>query len=361
MEVEGGVGIGPKGEPLLWLAPLRLRRARCTRLRCRAAQGCRRIPSCGARCRRQGQRRAGPAPALPRKLLRRVRDRSRRPQRRARVPQARALSRSARHDAEETGTSRCGSVPPRIPLGRAIVAPSCARHRARDRPRAEEFISYGMPAYRQYGMLAYFAAFKQHIGFYPPSPAMPGSCAKQRPTRVRRATFAFLRAADSARAHRPHRAASPRCESRQGEEVPRHEMLRGRGPSPSRARPARNLTHAPTGTISAATSDCSSTSSRPPRRTSPRVIAAIRAQSERLCQAVQGQRRGLCARGGRGGRRHRASARRARNECRAAHARGGSGQGQGALRVATRAKPRVASHSCSGSRRRRRPAASGSR
>lgn len=35
-------------------------------------------------------------------------------------------------------------------------------------PDAEEIISYGMPAYRQHGILAYFAAFKQHIGFYPP-------------------------------------------------------------------------------------------------------------------------------------------------------------------------------------------------
>ena len=35
-------------------------------------------------------------------------------------------------------------------------------------PDAEEFISYGMPAYRQHGIVAYFAAFKQHIGFYPP-------------------------------------------------------------------------------------------------------------------------------------------------------------------------------------------------
>jgi uncharacterized protein YdhG (YjbR/CyaY superfamily) len=35
-------------------------------------------------------------------------------------------------------------------------------------PDAEEFISYGMPAYRQGGVLVYFAAFKQHIGVYPP-------------------------------------------------------------------------------------------------------------------------------------------------------------------------------------------------
>lgn len=34
-------------------------------------------------------------------------------------------------------------------------------------PAAEETISYGMPAYRLKGNLVYFAAFKQHIGFYP--------------------------------------------------------------------------------------------------------------------------------------------------------------------------------------------------
>jgi uncharacterized protein YdhG (YjbR/CyaY superfamily) len=33
-------------------------------------------------------------------------------------------------------------------------------------PKAEEMISYGMPAFKYYGMLVYFAAFKNHIGFY---------------------------------------------------------------------------------------------------------------------------------------------------------------------------------------------------
>ena len=33
-------------------------------------------------------------------------------------------------------------------------------------PRAEEVISYAMPAYRYHGMLVFFAAFKSHIGFY---------------------------------------------------------------------------------------------------------------------------------------------------------------------------------------------------
>ena len=35
-------------------------------------------------------------------------------------------------------------------------------------PDAEEVISYRMPALRQNGILVYFAAFKQHIGLYPP-------------------------------------------------------------------------------------------------------------------------------------------------------------------------------------------------
>jgi uncharacterized protein YdhG (YjbR/CyaY superfamily) len=34
-------------------------------------------------------------------------------------------------------------------------------------PEAEEIISYNMPAFRYYGMLAYYAAHKEHIGFYP--------------------------------------------------------------------------------------------------------------------------------------------------------------------------------------------------
>lgn len=34
-------------------------------------------------------------------------------------------------------------------------------------PEAEETISYRMPAYKQNGVLVYFAACKNHIGFYP--------------------------------------------------------------------------------------------------------------------------------------------------------------------------------------------------
>ena len=35
-------------------------------------------------------------------------------------------------------------------------------------PTAKEMISYQMPAFKQHGMLVYFAAWKKHIGLYPP-------------------------------------------------------------------------------------------------------------------------------------------------------------------------------------------------
>jgi uncharacterized protein YdhG (YjbR/CyaY superfamily) len=34
-------------------------------------------------------------------------------------------------------------------------------------PGAEEAISYGMPAFKLKGVLVWFAAFKNHVGFYP--------------------------------------------------------------------------------------------------------------------------------------------------------------------------------------------------
>ena len=43
------------------------------------------------------------------------------------------------------------------------------RQRAREAaPQAREVISYRMPALKQNGILIYFAAFKGHIGLYPP-------------------------------------------------------------------------------------------------------------------------------------------------------------------------------------------------
>lgn len=34
-------------------------------------------------------------------------------------------------------------------------------------PEAKEVISYGMPAFKQKGVLVYFAGYAKHIGFYP--------------------------------------------------------------------------------------------------------------------------------------------------------------------------------------------------
>ena len=35
-------------------------------------------------------------------------------------------------------------------------------------PKATEVISYNIPAFRQNGLLVYFAGFKNHVGLYPP-------------------------------------------------------------------------------------------------------------------------------------------------------------------------------------------------
>jgi uncharacterized protein YdhG (YjbR/CyaY superfamily) len=39
-------------------------------------------------------------------------------------------------------------------------------------PKAEEVISYQMPAYKYHGVLVYFAAFKDHCSFFPASKAI---------------------------------------------------------------------------------------------------------------------------------------------------------------------------------------------
>ena len=40
-------------------------------------------------------------------------------------------------------------------------------------PEAREIISYQMPAFKQHGILVYFAAWQKHIGFYPPITGNP--------------------------------------------------------------------------------------------------------------------------------------------------------------------------------------------
>jgi uncharacterized protein YdhG (YjbR/CyaY superfamily) len=57
-----------------------------------------------------------------------------------------------------------------------VAAPAAVRARLREirrviraaAPEAGERISYRMPAFEQGGILIYFAAFKEHIGVFPP-------------------------------------------------------------------------------------------------------------------------------------------------------------------------------------------------
>lgn len=44
-------------------------------------------------------------------------------------------------------------------------------------PEAEEVVSYRIPAYRQHGIVVFFAGFKSHIGLFPP---VQGSAALQK-------------------------------------------------------------------------------------------------------------------------------------------------------------------------------------
>jgi uncharacterized protein YdhG (YjbR/CyaY superfamily) len=43
-------------------------------------------------------------------------------------------------------------------------------------PEAQEVISYNMPAFKQNGILVYFAAFKHHIGFFPTASGISAFC-----------------------------------------------------------------------------------------------------------------------------------------------------------------------------------------
>lgn len=70
-----------------------------------------------------------------------------------------------------TGPAKTASIDRYIAGCSPAVRPILKRLRAtikRSAPDAEEIISYRMPAFRLHGVLVYFAAFKNHIGLYPP-------------------------------------------------------------------------------------------------------------------------------------------------------------------------------------------------
>lgn len=59
-------------------------------------------------------------------------------------------------------------------------------------PKAEEGISYGIPAYKQNGMVAYFAGFKNHCSYFPGSYAVMKQFEKElKPYNVSKGTIQF--------------------------------------------------------------------------------------------------------------------------------------------------------------------------
>jgi uncharacterized protein YdhG (YjbR/CyaY superfamily) len=58
-------------------------------------------------------------------------------------------------------------------------------------PKAEETISYQIPTFKQKGNLVHFAAFKNHIGFYPTSSAIGAFKAKLSNYEVSKGTVRF--------------------------------------------------------------------------------------------------------------------------------------------------------------------------
>ena len=58
-------------------------------------------------------------------------------------------------------------------------------------PGARETISYGMPAFKLKRILVYFAAFKDHIGFYPTSSGIEAFKEELKPYRTAKGTVRF--------------------------------------------------------------------------------------------------------------------------------------------------------------------------
>jgi len=59
-------------------------------------------------------------------------------------------------------------------------------------PKAEEVISYGMPAFKQGSVLVYFASMKEHYGFYPTSKPMEVFKDKLKPYKTSKGAIQFL-------------------------------------------------------------------------------------------------------------------------------------------------------------------------
>lgn len=58
-------------------------------------------------------------------------------------------------------------------------------------PEAEEIISYQMPAYKQCGLLVFFAAYRNHYGFYPTPSVVKAFKEKLKPYKQGKASIQF--------------------------------------------------------------------------------------------------------------------------------------------------------------------------
>lgn len=61
----------------------------------------------------------------------------------------------------------------------------------RSAPKSQEAISYNMPAYKMNSVLVYFAAFKNHIGFFQLHPVLKHFNTRLKNTNGRKAQFNF--------------------------------------------------------------------------------------------------------------------------------------------------------------------------
>ena len=59
-------------------------------------------------------------------------------------------------------------------------------------PKVEEVISYNMPAFKQNGVIVYFAAFNNHIGFFPTAKPIEAFKDKLIPYKTSKGTIQFL-------------------------------------------------------------------------------------------------------------------------------------------------------------------------
>ncbi|MFI5181514.1 MAG: iron chaperone [Thermoanaerobaculia bacterium] len=73
-------------------------------------------------------------------------------------------------------------------------------------PEAHELLSYRMPAFRLHGILVYFAAFKNHIGLYPPLGRCEAREGARALCRAERQSQVPARSTNSLRPHQESRA-----------------------------------------------------------------------------------------------------------------------------------------------------------